>query len=132
MRRLHRSKNRQAESRFWQFGDDAAQKSICKQVSSKRRCHSRLAPAAPVPLDATARRLKGLIARRFSAKRLTHRRSHGFHYRKERLKRAAAFKAEDDLEWLQWHQNRLATIVARQDLHALLREGLSSALIPQF
>lgn len=37
--------------------------------------------------------------------------------------RAKASKAEEDLEWLTFHQNRLATIVARQCLHELLPDG---------
>lgn len=35
----------------------------------------------------------------------------------------AASRAEEDLEWLSTHQLRLATLVARQDLHELLPEG---------
>lgn len=70
-----------------------------------------------------------LMTRRMRAvsSRLTQRKrgSKGYAYRNGVLKRAAAFRVEQDLEWLQFHQNRLATIIARQDLRELLPEGKS-------
>lgn len=55
--------------------------------------------------------------------RLTQRRSRGYVYRTEVLKRAATTRAEQDIEWLQTHCHRLATLIARQHMHELLPEG---------
>lgn len=50
----------------------------------------------------------------------------GYAYRALRLKRLAAIRAEQDLAWLQFHDNRLATLVARQECGKLLPDGLSA------
>lgn len=70
-------------------------------------------------------RLSGLTKKMRAAK-LTQRRSRGYRYRIERLKRAAAARTEDDLGWLDVQRLRLATVVSRQDLHELLPEGAAS------
>lgn len=71
----------------------------------------------------------GLVLTRRMRARLTQRKreSKGYNYRDQKLKRAAAARAERDLEWLQVHGLRLATIVARQDLGLLLPEGMTAA-----
>lgn len=68
----------------------------------------------------------GLLTKRMRAANLTQRKrsSKGFAYRHEVLQRLAAARAEHDLEWLQYHCQRLATLVARQDLYELLPEGV--------
>lgn len=109
------------QSRFLQCGNPQA--ACRKRVAPKQRPHCRVHITAPASFEASSRRFRSFVAKHFSSKRLTHRRSHGYHYRKERLRRAAAVKAEEDVEWLRRHENRLATVIARQDLHELLPEG---------
>lgn len=54
------------------------------------------------------------------------RQSKGFEYRVGVLSRRRIAKEDEDLEWLQTHEHRLATIIARQDLHELLPDGMTS------
>lgn len=72
------------------------------------------------------RRGLAAVTGRRRARKLTQRRSKGYAYRAAVLQRAAAIRAEQNLEWLQIQKQRLATVIARQDLHALLPEGTSS------
>lgn len=68
---------------------------------------------------------------RAAPRRLTQpkRTSKGFNYRNNKLKRAAAAKAEEDLEWLQVQRHRLATLVARQACVEMLPDGAFAILI---
>lgn len=97
-------------------------------VPSKPRQHHlktlHVKPRHPsATLEACYRRCRGMISKRYRAANLTQRRSRAYAYRTERLRRAAAFRAEENLQWLQHHQMRLATIIARQELLELLPEG---------
>lgn len=66
-----------------------------------------------------------MTSRMSRAARLTQRKreSKGYEYRSNVLKAKEARRLENDLEWLQEHEERLATIAARQCLHELLPEG---------
>lgn len=65
------------------------------------------------------------MTRQMRAAKLTQRKrkSKGFQYRSGVLQRLAAARAEADQQWLQAQQERLATIVARQNLYELLPDG---------
>lgn len=96
---------------------------VSHSVPSKRRPRHLKLQHGPTSLQACYRRCRGLISKRYASQKLTQRRSRAYAYRTERLKRAAASRAEENLSWLQHHQLRLATIIARQDLLELLPEG---------
>lgn len=70
----------------------------------------------------SVKRLNGLTKRMRAAK-LSQRRSKRYAYRVTHLKRAAAMRSEEDLQWLEVQHHRLATVIARQDLLELLPEG---------
>lgn len=94
--------------------------SLCKRtvhfVQGKRKKTS-------APAQTISRHGSRFITGRMRAPRLTSRKSKGFVYRQAALNRRKAAKAEDDLAWLQQHKRRLATTLARQDLHSLLPDG---------
>lgn len=89
---------------------------VVHHVLGKRRRKTETNTVRPPP--------KRLIAKRMTRPRLTQRRAHKYRYRSRILRLQAAAKAEEDLSWLQTHQQRLGTIIARQDLHELLPEGV--------
>lgn len=97
-----------------QGGDGVVQK--LNFVERKRRHKTEV---AVLPSYWPRRRL----TKRMKRAKLTQRRARGYAYRVQVLQRAAASRAEADLEWLSIHNNRLATIVARQSLLELLPEG---------
>lgn len=72
------------------------------------------------------------ITGRSRATKLTQRRCRGFAYRREVLQRNKATKAEADLQWLLEQEQRLATIVSRQNLYALLPDGMPAQTAIRF
>lgn len=78
-----------------------------------------------VSASAVYRPLRMTRRMRAAPRKLTQRKrgSKGYNYRDSVLKRAHAARVEQDVEWLQRQRHRLATVVARQDLHELLPEG---------
>lgn len=101
-------------ARYW--GDSGVPK--VNQVQSKRRRRK-------TDVKAPARYHFTLPGRRMTRPRLTQRRARGYRYRTSVLIRQGAAKAEDDVNWLLVHELRLATKIARQELHELLPEGAS-------
>lgn len=99
-------------------GDGLQMQRRINYVEGKRRRKTEVA-TLPQPFWA------GRLTKRMKRARLTHRRAKGYAYRVAALQRASAKKTEEDLDWLQIHEPRLATIVARQCLHELLPEGAS-------
>lgn len=95
-------------------------------VPSKRRSKTMEASAS---MASQSHPFPGLITKRMRAvKFLTQRKrtSRGYQYRQDVLKRRAALRAEEDLQWLECQCTRLATIVARQEQLELLPEGVCS------
>lgn len=93
-------------------------------VPSKRHSKTMLASTSTA---SRSHPFSGLITKRMRAvKYLTQRKrtSKGYQYRQEVLKRRAALKAEEDLQWLECQCTRLATLVARQQQLELLPEGV--------
>lgn len=85
-----------------------------------KRCRRKIDAQLP---SASSQRRAGLITGRMRAAALTQRRSRGCEYRREKLRRQAAEKRAVDLEWLSAQTRRLATVLARRDLHELLPDG---------
>lgn len=107
----------------WDFGDRPAQLQVVNRVASKRR-HAKAHIGAR---DSTPHRQyrAGMLTKRMQRARLSQRKSRGYLYRRGYLQDFAARRMEANLSWLQAHQHRLATIIARQDLHKLLPEGMA-------
>lgn len=94
-------------------------------VQGKRRCKTKVDQPVRRPYR------EGRLTKRMRKANLSQRKrkSKGYDFRNERLQRASAQKSEQDLEWLDVQQRRLATIIARRDTHELLPEGAFSECV---
>lgn len=91
-------------------------------VKSKLRPHDKTNLISAV-CDRSRPRSSGVTKRMRLAFKLTQRKSNRYEYRTRALKLRAAAREELSLAYVAMHKLRLATIVARQDLHELLPEG---------